>query len=98
MNESPPEKEFKIGPVRAVVWSNQRTANDGRTFNSTKVSFERTYRDSNGSFKTTSSFDMNDLPKLIIAIKRAYEYLALRNSQNNENNNIANNQPFNRIP
>jgi len=69
-----PEKEFKVGAVRAAIWANPRTASDGRSFSSHKVMLERVYKDA-GGFKSTSSLDVNDIPKAILALKKAYEYL-----------------------
>ncbi|MBM3302567.1 MAG: hypothetical protein FJY85_21780 [Deltaproteobacteria bacterium] len=72
-----PEKEFKVGAVRAAIWANPRHGSDGKAFNSYKVILERTYRDNMGSFKTTPSLDINDIPKAILALKKAYEYLTI---------------------
>jgi len=70
-----PEKEFKVGAVRVAVWSNSRQTKDGKLFNSPKVILERIYMDEGGSFKSTGSLDANDIPKAILALKQAYEYL-----------------------
>jgi len=70
-----PEKEFKVGAVRVAVWSNSRQTRDGKLFNSPKVVLERIYREESGSFKSTGSLDTNDIPKAILALKQAYEYL-----------------------
>ena len=69
-----PEKEYKVGAVRAAIWCNPRTTSDGRQFNSHKVILERTYKDASGNFKSTSSLDVNDIPKAILALKKAYEF------------------------
>lgn len=98
MNGSRPEKEFKIGPVRAAIWSNPRTTSDGRSFNSMKVAVERIYRDSDGNFKSTGRFDTNDIPKLIIALNRAYEYLVLRNTASPEGQPSPTQTSFERVP
>jgi len=98
MNGSRPEKEFKVGPVRAAIWVNPRTTSDGRPFNSIKVAVERIYRDSDGSFKSTGRFDTNDIPKLILALKRAYEYVVLKDTIVQENNIANPHGPIRRIP
>ena len=69
-----PEKEFRVGAVRAAIWVNERVSPDGRMFNSHKVVIERTYKDTEG-FKSTDSLDVNDIPKAILALKRAYEWI-----------------------
>ena len=70
-----PEKEFKVGAVHAAIWSNPRRTGDGRMFNSQKVILERVYRDNMGNFKSTYSLEISDIPKAILALKKAYEYL-----------------------
>ena len=76
-----PEKEFKVGAVRAAIWANQRHAPDGKTFNAHKVIVDRVYRDTRGDFKTTNSLEANDIPKAILALKKTYEYLTLTPSR-----------------
>ena len=69
-----PEAEFKVGAVRATVWANSKHTSDGKLFNSHKVSIERIYKDNDG-FKSTNSLDTNDIPKAMLALNKAYEYL-----------------------
>ena len=70
-----PDQEFKVGSVKASVWSNRRETRDGKMFNSHKVIVDRVYRDPGGEFKATNSLDVNDIPKAILALKKAYDYL-----------------------
>ena len=69
-----PTKEFKVGAVRAAIWENPRYTRDGRSFTSHKVLVDRVYKDVQGSFKTTQSLDVSDIPKAILALKKAYEF------------------------
>lgn len=71
---APPETSFKVGAVRAAVFTNiiQR---DGRDVPLPKVVLEVRYRDKAGQWKGTSSLSINDLPKAITALQKAYEYL-----------------------
>ena len=82
-----PEVEFKIGAVRAAIWANPRHTNNGKLFNSHKVLLERFYKDGQGNFQSTSSLDTNDIPKAILALKKAYEYL-MTTGQKIENTTI----------
>ena len=77
MNSQPsrPEFETRVGPIRVTVWSNQRQTSSGRSFGSRKVLMERLYRDSQGTAKTTAGLETNDIPKAILALNKAYEYL-----------------------
>ena len=76
-----PDQEFKVGSVKASVWSNPRETRDGKLFNSHKVIVDRIYRDAQGEFKATSSLDVNDIPKAILALKKAYDYLMTRQGE-----------------
>ena len=70
-----PEMTFKVGAVRAAIWTNPRHSRDGGLFNSHRVIVERTYKDMHGNFKSTHSLDTNDIPKAILALKKSYDYL-----------------------
>ena len=72
-----PEREFKVGGVRATVWANPRTDGKGEAYSSHRVILERVYRDSQGGWKTTGSLGPEDLPKAILALRQAYEHIVL---------------------
>lgn len=69
-----PLKKFRAGAVSATVWSNQ-TKDGENEYKS--ISFERSYKDQDGAWKTTTSLRMNDLPKAALVLQKAYEYLTL---------------------
>ena len=59
----------KFGVVVASIWKNE--GKDGKTFHS--VTVERLYKPKNSDqWKSTSSFDRDDLPKLVQAVNSAY--------------------------
>ena len=76
-NTNKPVKEIRVGAVRAAIWSNQRHTGNGQTFNSQKVQLERIYKDASGNFASTGSLDVTDIPKAILALKKAYEFCVL---------------------
>ena len=39
------------------------------------VSLQRAYKDKEGKFQHTTSFKANDIPKAILALSKAYDYL-----------------------
>lgn len=80
MEKQKPEKKFRAGAVTATIWKNQ--TEDNREYST--VSFERSYRDKNGEWKTTNSLRVNDLPKAAMVINKAYEHLALHEKANDE--------------
>ena len=72
-----PEKRFRCGGCEAAVFENQINAG-GKSISLKKVSFQKRYRNADGEWKSTSSsLDQNDLPKAILALSKAYEYLVL---------------------
>jgi hypothetical protein len=81
-----PEKAFKVGAVRAAIWANPRVTSAGKTFHSHKIAIERTYKDSREGFKSTTNLEVNDIPKAIIALQRAYEYCIAANQKSGSAN------------
>jgi len=69
-----PLKKFRSGPITATVWNNHTKEGDGEYKN---VSFERSYKDPEGVWKTTSTLRMHDLPRAELVLRKAYEYIAL---------------------
>jgi hypothetical protein len=72
-----PEKIFQHGAVRAAIFVNERER-DGQSFTKKQVSFQKVYRDKEGDFKSTNSLDINDLPKAVVVLQKAYDYLTVR--------------------
>jgi hypothetical protein len=74
---SKPETVFKVGVVRAAIFRNIIEKN-GRTIALPKVVIEVRYKDKTGQWKGTNSLSLNDLPKAILALQKAFEYLTKR--------------------
>ncbi|OGM02105.1 hypothetical protein A3K72_03945 [Candidatus Woesearchaeota archaeon RBG_13_36_6] len=73
-----PEKRFSTGGVSATVWKNQGKTKVGEETSYNTISLQRRYRDKNDEWQSTNSFRINDLPKAILVLNKAYEYLVLR--------------------
>ena len=71
---SKPEISFKVGAVRAAIFRNA-IQRGNRTINIGKVILEVRYRDKDGQWKSTHSMSANEIPKAILALQKAYEYL-----------------------
>jgi len=71
---SKPEITFKMGAVRAAVFQNI-IKKSGESIPLRKVVLEVRYRDKAGQWKGTNSLSVNDLPKAIAALQKAYEYI-----------------------
>lgn len=68
-----PEKRFGSGSINVAVWKNTATKNDKISEYRT-VTFQRRYN-KDGEWKSTNSLRTNDLPKVTLALQKAYEYL-----------------------
>lgn len=75
MENNKPENKFQIGAVSACIWKRSHTTKDGQSFEKRQVSLDRTYKDRNGNWKNSSSYDTNDIPKAILALSQAYQHL-----------------------
>ena len=72
---STPEISFKVGAVRASVFKNL-VLNNGRTVPLPKVVIEVRYKDkTTGQWNGTNSLSLNDIPKAILALQKAFDYL-----------------------
>lgn len=76
-----PEKKFRAGAITATVWKNKGQTKEGNETEFNTISFERSYKDKNGEWKTTSSLRINDLPRAQVVLKKAYEHLVLSNQE-----------------
>jgi len=74
---SKPETVFKIGAVRASIFQNIIEKN-GQSIKLPKVVIEVRYKDKTGKWNGTNSLSINDLPKAILALQKAFEYLMER--------------------
>ena len=84
MTATKPEKEFKAGAVRATIWSNMRLSGEGKAFNSHKVIIERIYKENEQGFKTTRSLGINDIPKAVLVLQKAYDFLLCSEQRRND--------------
>jgi hypothetical protein len=78
-----PEKRFKAGSCEAAVFENELTR-DGQTVLVKKVAIQKRYKDKDDEWKSTHSLDKNDIPKMMLALSKAYEYVTLREDKQGE--------------
>jgi len=69
-----PEITFKVGAVRASIFRNV-IASNGHLIPLPKVVIEVRYKDKTGQWNGTNSLSLNDLPKAVLALQKAFEYL-----------------------
>ena len=74
---SKPETVFKVGAVRSVIFRNTIQKN-GQEIQLPKVILEVRYKDKAGKWQGTNSLSINDIPKAILALQKAFAYLTER--------------------
>ena len=78
-----PEIVFRHGACSAAIFAKE-VDRAGETFTVRTVSFQRRYRDANGNWQSTSALGVNDVPKAVLTLQRAYEYLTSNGSRQGE--------------
>ncbi len=72
MSEKPvPIFTARVGSVKAAVWENK--SEEGKI--SRAVSLTRSYKDENERWQETNSYFPDDLPKVRLAVQKAYEFI-----------------------
>ena len=72
-----PERVFQHGGVKAAIFVNEHEK-AGESFTKKSISVQRVYRDKEGAFKTTNNLYVNDLPKAILVLQKAFDYLTVK--------------------
>ena len=69
-----PEITFRHGPCSASVFETEFERGDEK-FIQRRVEFHRVYENAHGEWVTTSSMKVNDIPKALLCLNKAYEFL-----------------------
>ena len=69
-----PEIRFKVGACTASIFANEIETADGPKVMKA-VSLQKVYKDKEGNFRYTTNLGTNDIPKAVLALRKAYEYL-----------------------
>jgi len=77
MTKQKPIKEFRIGWIQVAVWKNESQEN-GKTIVKHSVRIQKRFRDEDGEYKDTNNYFPDELPKLALAVNKAYEFIALK--------------------
>ncbi|MBD3249763.1 hypothetical protein GF336_06985 [Candidatus Woesearchaeota archaeon] len=83
-NGGMPEKKFSTGVIQATVWKNKGQSKDGQETEFRTISLQRRYTDKSGEWKSTNSMRINDLPKAALVLHKAYEYVVLKDIEQQE--------------
>ncbi len=79
-----PEKRFSTGAISATVWENQGKSKSGEAVSFRTVSLQRSYKDKEGNWQSTSTLRINDLPRASLVLQKSYEFLVLKGIQNSQ--------------
>lgn len=73
--------------IQAALWEST-VEQDGRQVVQYSVKVTRSYRDkTTGEWKTTDYFRVNDLPRLIVAAQKAFEFCVLKGDEDDKDDN-----------
>ena len=76
-----PIKEFRAGGIKAAIWR-EDGEDQGRTVVTHSVRIQKRYFDNTSSeWRTTEYFFSSDLPRLCLVAQKAFEYIALGESE-----------------
>jgi len=81
---SKPEKRLKCGPITASIWSDGKTM-QGEIVKFYSININKAYKDGD-TWKHTTSFAVEDLPKVALVANEAYRYLRLSSPDEGEPN------------
>ena len=72
-----PVKRFSAGAISVSIWQNSGEK-DGRQFEYSSMSIDRAYKDKEGAWQHTGQLRTTDLPKAVVVLSKAYEFLVLK--------------------
>jgi hypothetical protein len=74
-----PIKDFRAGNCQASIWR-QEIDQDGKVVVRHSVRIQKQYRNKEGNYENTEYFFKNDLPMLELIARKAFEFIALKES------------------
>ena len=83
-NGNKPVRKFQAGGISAALWKNTTALKNGSEMESLAVTLDRRYKDNDGMWKSSGSFRMNDLPKAILVLGKAYDFLTSGSNENGD--------------
>jgi hypothetical protein len=68
-----PVKVFKAGAIEAAIFENE-IQTGGKNIKLHRIVLQKRYKAADGEWKSTTSFDVNDAPKVELVVKQAYAW------------------------
>ena len=84
MEKNKPEEKFRAGGISATIWKNKGKNRSGKTTEFYTVKLERRYRDNDDQWQSSDSLGINDIPKAILVLNKAFEFIATKKRANVE--------------
>jgi hypothetical protein len=81
MASNSPAAKLSAGALTVNIWMNTIQKN-GKDIQLPTVTTQRSYKDRNGDWQNSHSLRVDDLPKAILLLSRAYEQLILKSVTN----------------
>jgi hypothetical protein len=78
-----PEKVFRAGNCSASIFVNEIEKED-KKIAVRKVVLDVGYKDDKGKWQSTKSIDQNEIPRVMLVLSKAYEWLAIKRNQDTE--------------
>ena len=72
MSQQIPIAKFRAGQVSAALWENQIEVG-GRPVRMLKATIQRRYKDTDGNWKSATSFSRNEIPLAVHCLQKAFE-------------------------
>ena len=78
-----PEKVFRAGNCSASIFVN-KIEKEGKEIEMPKVVFDIGYKDDKGQWQSTNSLALNEVPRVILVLSKAYEWQAMKMGMKHE--------------
>jgi len=73
-------ESFRAGSIVATVWGNEYKDGE-KLYINYSVSVKRSYKDKDGNWADTTSFRVNDIPRVQLVLQQAYSYLVVSHKE-----------------
>lgn len=73
------EREFAVGPVRVTIWTRPPFIHGGHTSETRRIAIDRAPSTGNSRDRREDALLPSDIPKAILALKKAHDYLEIAN-------------------
>ena len=78
-----PVKKYQAGCLNVSVWKNTNKTKDGKEYENTSVQLQNRYKDGD-DWKDTKSIRINEVPKAITLLQKAYDEHILKSKDDSE--------------